>query len=60
MKFRKDMNGYTTSLLGEMIPGGLLRTKKVNAQIKAIHDKENEYIKSMSGEVITSKLKEEE
>jgi hypothetical protein len=60
MPFRTDMHGYTTSLFGEMIPGELNRTKKVREQIKAIHQKEADYIKSMSGEVKITKLKENE
>lgn len=56
-KYRTDHHGYTSSLLGEsLIPGGLniySNHKQVKAQIRAIEEKEKQYIEKMSGECIT-------
>jgi hypothetical protein len=55
LEFKKHMHGYTTSTLGEMIPG-YSNIKKVNQQIKEIRQKETDYINSMSGDVKISKI----
>lgn len=59
MRFKKKFdtlnNGYTNSLI-DSTPIPVPVNNKVREQIKEIQKKENEYIKSMSGECVSYKV----